>query len=137
MKKFLIILLASPLILSASVAEYCMEKYSPDKEKDKFIQCVDDILEFSKNNEGLLKNNDSKIIQETYPSDKFNFLDPSALAMNNFSLSQKNEVLQIYDTFIQGDDNKAFVFSYNVNKFRIGDVYTWCTDQESILDANG
>ena len=53
MKKFLIILLASPLLLSASVAEYCMEKYSPDKEKDKFIQCVDDILEFSKNNEGL------------------------------------------------------------------------------------
>ena len=136
MKKLFTLLLLTPLFINASAAEFCMQKYSPEKEKDKFIQCVEDILEFKKENINLPADSKVEKKQETYQSDQFNFLDPSALAINNFSQSQKNQVLQIYNDFIQGVENKAFVFSYNVNKFRIGDVYTWCTNEDTIIDAN-
>jgi len=136
MKKLLALLLLSPLVAGASVAEYCMEKYPPEKSKDKFVQCVDDVLEYSKNNRNTTNENIEPVTEENYPSDQFNFLDPSALAMNNFSQSQKNEALKIYADFLKGEKNKAFVFSYNVNKFRIGDVYSWCTDKNNILDAS-
>ena len=136
MKKLLALLLLSPLVSGASVAEYCMEKYPPEKAKDKFVQCVDDVLEYSKNNRSAIEKNIKPTTEETYPSDQFNFLDPSTLAIHDFSQSQKNEILKIYDDFLKGNKNKAFVFSYNVNTFRVGDVYTWCTDEGSILDAN-
>jgi len=138
MKKLLLLigmLLLPSINIDASVAEYCMEKYPPEKDKNKFVQCVDDVLEFTKENKEAAEANNQPASNEIYPSDNFNFLDPSAMSMNGWNQSQKNEALKIYDGFLRGKKNKAFVFSYNVNKFHVGDVYTWCTDGDSVLDA--
>jgi len=138
MKKLLLLmgmLLLPSINLNASVAEYCMAKYPPEKDKNKFVQCVDDVLEFTKDNKEATEANNQPTSNEIYPSDNFNFLDPSAMSMNGWNQSQRNEALKIYDGFLKGKKNKAFVFSYNVNKFHIGDVYTWCTDEGSVLDA--
>ena len=70
-------LLLPSINIDASVAEYCMEKYPPEKDKNKFVQCVDDVLEFTKDNKEAAEANNQPASNEIYPSDNFNFLDPS------------------------------------------------------------
>jgi hypothetical protein len=130
-KKLLALLLLTPLVAGASVAEYCMEKYPPEKSKDKFVQCIEDGMEFKRNSETIAKPDTNSY--STSSHHKYDFLAPDV--RNKYTKEQQKQLDNMYLEFTQSETNKAFAVELNPQTSGFSDVYAWCANQQTIAEA--
>ena len=130
MKKLLALLLLSPLVSGASVAEYCMEKYPPEKAKDKFVQCIEDGMEFKKNSEKTAKPDINSY--STSSHHEYDFLSDGY--RKKLNLEEKKIFDGIYKEFLNASGSKAFALEIN-SKGEPEDAYGYCVAKQNIRAA--
>ena len=131
MKKLLALLLLSPLVVNASVAEYCMEKYPPEKSKDKFVQCIEDGMEFKKNSETIAKPDTNSYSISSHH--KYDFLSDGY--RKTLNPEDKKIIDGAYNEFLSADGSKAFALEIN-NKGEPEGAYGYCVAKQNIRAAS-
>lgn len=132
MKKFLALLLLSPLIFSQeNIVDYCSEKYDSGKLPKEFAQCITDLRDafgYKDLSKSKSQNQSTNNIH-----DKRDLLHPDAL--KQLSASQQKKARKIYAPYANSKNDKAFALSVNFTTFSIGDGYGYCEGRNGVSDA--